>query len=93
MSFLLSICFFACSIVCWLHVKKIIDDKAVKGVSLIPTFVFMITNVVEMIYFAEKLDWWSVAGGASMLFSNAAWTLCVFFYLYKERKRVEAWAF
>jgi hypothetical protein len=83
MSPLLSVCFFACSIVCWLHVHQIVKDKAVKGVSLIPTFVFMTTNAVEMVYFWQRLDMWSVAGAGSMLLSNAAWTLCVFWYIAK----------
>lgn len=85
MSFLLSMCFFACSLVCWLHVHKIIQDKTVKGVSLIPTFVFMTTNLVEMVYFYQRLDWWSVSGAASMLLSNVAWTACVFWYVVQNK--------
>lgn len=89
MSVLLSICFFACSLVCWLHVRQIMIDKAVKGVSLIPTFVFMTTNVVEMAYFAQKLDLWSALGAASMLASNAAWTICVFHYMRRSEDALQ----
>ncbi len=86
MSVLLSVCFFACSLVCWLHVRKIMQDKRVKGVSLLPTFVFMITNVVEMVYFAQRLDWLSMAGAGSMLASNLVWTIAVFHYFFAERR-------
>lgn len=84
MSYILSFLFFCCSIVCWLHVRKIIKDKAVKGVSLIPTFVFMATNAFEVWYFAKLGDWWTVAGAFSMLATNLAWTVCVFWYKAKE---------
>lgn len=81
---ILTVCFFACALVCWLHVRKIVADKTVKGVSLIPTFVFITTNIVEVFYFLDKSDLGMVAGAASMLLANLAWTLCVFWYMAKE---------
>lgn len=90
MNLILAALFVACSLVCWLHVRQIIRDKTVKGVSLIPTFVFMTTNVFEMIYFGQKGDWWNVGGAVSMLMSNVAWTVCVFYYHRKEKQR--SWA-
>lgn len=92
MSYILSALFFACSIVCWLHVKKIIDDKAVMGVSLVPTFVFMATNLFEMFYFGRNGDWWTVAGAGSMFLSNIVWTIIVVYYKAKgfDNKLAEA---
>jgi hypothetical protein len=88
LSFTLSLCFFACSIVCWLHVKKIMEDRCVRGVSLLPTFVFMTTNIIEMVYFWERSDMWSVVGAGSMLLSNLVWTVAVFYFFFDGRKRL-----
>jgi len=80
MSALLAFCFFACSAVSWLHVYQIVQDKKVSGVSLIPSFVFITTNVVEVIYFWRLLDWWSSAGAVSMVIANSAWLLLALSY-------------
>ncbi len=45
----------------------------------------MATNIVEMFYFADRADWLSMVGGASMLLSNVIWTGCVFYYLNVEK--------
>jgi hypothetical protein len=87
LSFFLSLCFFSCSLICWLHVRQIIRDQTVKGVSLVPSYVFMLTNIVEMVYFYQKLDWWSAVGALSMLLSNAAWVGFVFHYMQRDKAK------
>ena len=78
MSAILAACFFACSVVCWLHVRQLVRDKRVKGVSLIPSYVFITTNAVEVVYFWN--DPWSAAGAASMLFANSVWLALALIY-------------
>ena len=80
MSALLAFCFFACSAVCWLHVFQVVRDKQTRGVSLIPSYVFITTNVVEVIYFWQLLDVWSSIGAVSMALSNLAWLGCALWF-------------
>lgn len=80
MSVLLALCFFACSIVIWWNVYQIAQDKSVAGVSLVPTYVFITTNVVEVFYFWDLLDFWSVAGAASMAVGNVVWLSLAYHY-------------
>lgn len=80
MSALLAICFFACSAVCWLHVYQVVRDKQTRGVSLIPSYVFITTNVVEIFYFWNQLDTWSAIGAASMGLSNVVWLGCAVWF-------------
>lgn len=77
---LLALCFAACSMVCALNVYRVLKDRDVRGVSIIPVIVFIITNVIEIAYFAEVKAYWSALGAAGMLAGNTVWlALCLYY--------------
>lgn len=80
LSAVLAFCFFACSAVVWINVRQILRDRMVAGVSLFPTIIFIITNVVEVFYFWDLLDWWSTAGAVSMTLANVVWIALAYHY-------------
>jgi hypothetical protein len=73
MSGILSFLFLACSVMGFINIAKLYKDKAVKGVSLFPTYVFITTNLFEVIYFGRLHDWLPVMGSVAMLVGNVVW--------------------
>lgn len=84
MSSILSFLFLACALVCFLNVRRLWIDKTVKGVSLIPTLVFITTNLFEVAYFGLAHDWLPVMGALAMLIANVAWLVLAVFYDFNE---------
>jgi hypothetical protein len=80
MSAILSALFIACALVCFLNVRRLWIDKSVVGVSLIPTVVFITTNVFEIVYFTRLDDMLPVIGASLMLIVNVAWLGLAIFY-------------
>lgn len=75
LSLILSYCFAACTIVTWINVYRIVMDKTVQGVSVVPVVVFVITNLFQVVYFAQLGEWWNVAGSAGMASGNSVWII------------------
>lgn len=76
----LSIFFAACSLVGILHIVAIVRDKDVQGVSTIPTWVFLATNLYEVFYFGSLQQWYAVAGAVFMFVCNVVWLGLVWWY-------------
>lgn len=84
---LLAYCFAACTVVCWLNVYRIVKDKEVSGVSVIPTGVFLVTTIVEIFYFSARFEWWNAAGAFGMFSGNLTWIILYIIYQ-KDKKNV-----
>lgn len=80
MSALLSILFLACAVVCFLHIRCLLRDKTVKGVCLIPSYVFITTNAFEVLYFGRLHDWLPVIGAGLMCIANIVWLVLALYY-------------
>lgn len=80
--------FTACSIVCWLSIRALVRDRSVKGVSTIPTWVFLSTNAYEVFFFGEHEQWFAVLGAVGMTLANASWL--TLFWWYRFAANVEA---
>jgi hypothetical protein len=80
MDALLPIALFACSIVVWLNVREIFEDKCTGGVSLTASWIFLGTNVIEVFYFWGKHDPWSAGGAVSMAVANVTWLWLAYYY-------------
>lgn len=76
----LTVFFIACSAICWLNVRALYRDKTVKGVSIVPTCVFIATNIYEAWYFHHIHQFWAVFGSLSMLVVNLLWIILFLWY-------------
>lgn len=70
---MLALLFIFCSLVTLDHVRTILRDRQVAGVSLLPSYVFITTNLFEVYYFGRLGDWWTVTGAILMAISNLTW--------------------
>lgn len=77
---ILTILFLLCSGVCWFNVRAILRDKAVAGVSIMPAFIFLITNSYEVWYFGITDQPLAAVGSVVMSLSNVAWIGLALFY-------------
>jgi hypothetical protein len=81
----LTLMFLACSAVCWTNVRALVRDKCIKGCSLLPTYVFLTTNIYEVFYFHHIHQPLATFGSLSMAVVNLVWLGLAIMY------RMEAW--
>lgn len=81
----LTLCFIACSAVCWTNVRALLRDKTVKGCSLFPTYIFLATNLYEAYYFNHINQPLATFGSWAMAVVNVTWLGLAHWY------RFEAW--
>ena len=66
------------------HCRAVLHDKAVKGVSIFSTSVFMLWGFWNLYYYPSLNQWLSFTGGLVIVFANFLWVglmLC-----YKDRQ-------
>lgn len=75
------------AIICFSNVKRIRQDKTVKGFDP-RTKVFFTLWGIWNIYFYSHLDqWFSWFGGIALTVVNTIWLMHVFYYWIQERKQ------
>lgn len=67
-----------------LNVLQLRKDKEVKGVHILPTFVFSMWGIWNLFYYSSLNQWFSFVAGISVLIVNAWWLSMVFFYRKKK---------
>lgn len=87
----LSICFGLCSIMGFLSVYRVWKDKHIAGVSVLPSFVYMATQVFETLFFLQHGQPCAAIGALLMLSANAAWLILVYRYRWRSQ-RLKRWA-
>ena len=84
---LLAICFVACSLVGFVNVSAMWRDRQMKGVSIIPTCVFLTTNIIEIPFFLLKTATpYLAVGAALMAVSNLVWLIMALCFRAHERQ-------
>lgn len=81
----LSLLYAACSVVIWISVSALVRDKQVRGVSLIPAWVFLATNFYEFWFFTGLEQNTARIGSALMAVGNIAWLILAYYYHWKEK--------
>jgi hypothetical protein len=76
--------FLACSAITFVNVYAIHRDKTVKGVSTIPCWLFIATNLFEVYYFGRRGDTAAMIGSIAMFAGNFGWIAMVWFYRFEE---------
>lgn len=73
------------SIMLWLNVRKLHQDKEVKGVHWTATCFFMLWGYWNLFYYPSLDQWWSFAGGISIVAANTVWLAQTLYYLRKNK--------
>lgn len=67
-----------------LHVRRIVKDKSVKGIS-IPAMTFFVSWGIWNLFYYPSLDqWWSFLGGLFIVLMNCLWVGLMIYYSWKE---------
>lgn len=73
---------FGGSIMLWRNVYQLYKDKMVRGVHWGPTLFFFTWGLWNLFYYPHLDQWWSFAGGLSIVTANGVWA----FQMLKYRK-------
>jgi hypothetical protein len=57
----------------WKNVHQLHKDKEVKGVHWGPTMFFFLWGLWNLFYYPHLGQWWSFAGGVSIVTANGVW--------------------
>lgn len=71
---------FASACLVLVNVRRLILDKKVLGVSLIPTALFDFWGFWNLYYYSHLNQWASLTGGGFLLVANVWWTALAFYY-------------
>lgn len=67
------------------HCRVLYRHKLVKGVSLVSTLFFSSWGFWNLYYYPSLAQWWSFAGGLSIVSANCLWIAMMVYYIKKER--------
>ena len=77
---------FCAGILLWWNVRMILRDKKIRGVSILPTFVFGLWGWWNLYYYpflGQTLSFW---GGIFVVTANTTWVALAIHYTLKEKK-------
>lgn len=72
-------------ILIWLSVRKLHQDKQVKGVHWAPITFFCLWGYWNLFYYAHLDQWYSWAAGINVTFANTVWVGQMIYYAVKEK--------
>lgn len=64
----------------WMHIRQILKDKAVKGVSIPATGFFTSWGFWNLYYYPHLGQWWSFTGGVVIVLANIIWISLMLYY-------------
>ena len=68
------------SLLIWLNIRRLLKDKKVEGVSLIPTAFWTIWGYWNLYYYPSLHQWLSFAGGLGVVWGNTVWIAFAIYY-------------
>jgi hypothetical protein len=68
----------------WRNVLQLYRDKQVKGVHWSATFFFAAWGYWNLFYYPHLDQWWSFAGGVSIVIANTIWLGQMHYYLRRQ---------
>lgn len=64
----------------FLNVLRVLKDKSVKGISIVPTAFFSVWGVWNLFYYPSLDQWASFFGGALVVVMNTIWVSLAIYY-------------
>jgi len=77
------------SLLIWLSIRKLYQDKEVKGVHIAPIIFFMSWGIWNLYYYPHLNQWYSFWAGCSMVTANMIWVGQMAYYGWWNKKRFE----
>ena len=68
----------------WLHIRQVLKDKKVAGVSIIATAFFFSWGIWNLYYYPQLGQWVSFLGGLLIVISNAIWVFLLMKYRHNK---------
>lgn len=59
----------------WLNVVALARDRKVRGVRVLPQFIFFLWGLWNLFYYPHLAQWWSFSGGVLIVAANCAWVV------------------
>lgn len=63
-----------------LNVRRIIIDKEVRGISMIPITLFTLWGIWNLYYYPHLGQWFSFVGGLFIMLTNLTWVSLAVYY-------------
>lgn len=82
---------FAGSALLWKNVLQLHKDKLVRGVHWYATAFFAVWGYWNLFYYPYLDQWWSFAGGVSIVIANTVWLAQMLWYLELEKTERNKW--
>lgn len=73
------------SVMLWRNVAQLHKDKEVKGVHWNATAFFTTWGYWNLYYYPSLEQWWSFAGGLSIVLANSVWLGQMIYYIRKQK--------
>jgi hypothetical protein len=64
----------------FLNVLRVIKDKSIKGISVVPTVFFSIWGLWNLAYYPLLGQWLSFIGGTTVVIANTVWVVLAIYY-------------
>lgn len=64
----------------WRNVYVLLQDRKVRGVSMIPTTFFCLWGYWNLFYYPSLSQWLSLFGGVNVVAANSVWVALMFKY-------------
>lgn len=68
------------SVFLWLNCWRLWKDKMVRGYSMLTTMFFSSWGYWNLYYYPHLDQWWSFAGGVSIVTANTVWLGMMYYY-------------
>lgn len=68
----------------WLNVLRLLKDKQIQGISLIPIAFFTIWGLWNLWFYPSVDCMWSFFGGINVVLANATWVILAYYYQSKQ---------
>ena len=76
----------AAAIFLTINVRRLLIDKSVAGVSIVPTAVFSFWGIWNLFYYSELDQPFSVAAAGAVAVVNSLWVILAIYYQSKAKK-------
>jgi len=84
-----SVFFFSSSVFVMLNVIKLVQDKEIKGVRLLPGLFFSISTIWGIYYYGQLLQYISLIGIAFLAIANTLWIALAVYYVMRNKRLVQ----
>lgn len=71
---------FVGSALIWMSVRQTMRDEGYAGLYIPATVFFAAWGLWNLLYYPHLGQWWSFAGGVSIVTANVVWVVCLLYY-------------